>query len=70
MQKRTQVLASKTAGNIRNVFRRAFSYYLAAFVASAGTKIDEPVGAFDQVKVVLDEDDAVSSIHKPLKNLQ
>ncbi len=52
---------------IGHVFWCAFGNYLAAFVPSFGTKVDEVVGAFDEVEVVLDDDDSVAAVDEFLQ---
>ena len=35
-----------------------------------GTKVDNPVCAFDQIEIVLDDDDGMARINQPLKNFE
>src|SRR5262245_29518342 len=42
---------------------------LAAVNAAAGTEIDEPVGARDEVRAVLDHHDAVAALHQAAKGV-
>ena len=41
-----------------------------AFVTRTGAKIDDPIGRPNHVEVVFDDKDGMSSIHKPMENLQ
>ena len=43
---------------------------LSAAVASAGAEVDEPVGALDEVEVVLDEDDGVAGVDEAVEDAQ
>ena len=35
-----------------------------------GAKVDHPVGAFNNVKVVFDDDDAMTDVHQALEDLE
>src|SRR5256885_9147061 len=54
----------------RNVFRRALSNDLSTLVAGFRAEVDDPVGGFDDLEVVLDDDDRVARVNQPLKNSQ
>ena len=53
--------------SFRHFFRRAARDDLTAFFATFGTEIDDPVGAFDDFEIVLDDDDRMPGIHQALK---
>ena len=38
-------------------------------VAGLGTEVDDPVGAFDDLEVVLDDEQRIALLHEPLKTL-
>ena len=40
---------------------------MAAFVAGAGTEVDDPVAVADDIHVMLDHDHAVAGIHDPVE---
>ncbi len=42
------------------IFGNAFEQDVPAFISSFGAQVDDPVGAFDHVEVVLNDDDAVT----------
>src|SRR5258708_25679702 len=52
-----QVSPSVGIGRSRYLFRGSFSYNLAATVAAFGSHIDHPIGAADDIEVVLDDQD-------------
>ena len=64
-----QVLASEAAGDLRHLFGGAGGDHPAARAASLGAEVDDIVGAFDQVEVVLDDNDGVAGIHQLLQHL-
>ena len=46
----------------RNLFRRAFGHQIAAPIAALRPQVDDPIRHLDDVRVVLDDDDAVALI--------
>ena len=50
------------------MLRRSLGHHGAAARTALRTQIDDMVGAFDNVKVVLDDEHRVSLIHKTLKH--
>ena len=56
-------IPSRGAALIRsNFLRRSYGNDLSALTAAAGTEINDPVGAFDDIKIVLDHDQSVACI--------
>ena len=53
-----------------NVFGRSDSDDLAAAIAAFGADIDDPVGGFDHIKVVLDHDHSVAALDQLLQHLK
>ena len=53
-----------------NEFRGARGENLAALFAALGTEIDDPIGGFDDVEVVLDDDDGIALIAETMQNDQ
>src|SRR3989338_8984837 len=51
-------------------FRRAFGYDAAAVLAAFGAEIEDPVGGFDDVGVVLDDDDGVAEVGEALQDVE
>ena len=49
---------------------RAAHHNFPAAVAGFRAEINDPVGAFDDVQVVFDDNDRMTSIHEALKNLK
>ena len=47
----------------------AGGHHIAAAVAALGAEVDDVVGGFDDVEVVLDDEDGIARIHKLLQNL-
>ena len=54
-QQRAQILAGKAAGHGGHLFRGALGYDLAACAAALRAKVDDMVGALDEIQIVLDE---------------
>jgi len=55
---------------VGDVFGRALGHNGSTFVTGIGAKIDYPVGAFDDVQVMLDHDERVAFVDEALKNIQ
>ena len=65
----------KVAGRVRSLVSsqplgRTFGDHLAALVASLRPKIEDPVGRFDHIQVVLDDDDGVSGVGEPVEHIE
>src|SRR3989344_6965184 len=52
----------------RNLFGRAFGDDSAAPLPSFGAEVDDPVGGFDDVEVVLDDDDGIAAVDELLEH--
>src|SRR4051812_36982057 len=59
-------LPGVAALDVGALFGRAGRDPLAAARAAFGAEIDDPVGALDDVEVVLDHDDRVARLHQPI----
>src|SRR4051812_43868623 len=58
-------------GRVRGKFLRlARENKLPAFVASVGAEVEDPVGGFDDLKVVFDDDEAVAGVDDALENFE
>jgi hypothetical protein len=53
----------------RDLLRRAFSDQIAVPITALRPQIDQPVRHFDDVRVMLDDDDAVALIDEPVQHL-
>ena len=60
-------MAGLVAGDL---LRWAFSNDTAASGTAFGPEIDDPVGGFDHIQVMFDDDNSVAAVHKPLQNGQ
>ena len=69
-QQPPQHLAGLALGMCADLLRRPLGYQLSPGVAALRPQIDEPVGALDDVQVVLDHQHRVPRVHQPLQNLQ
>ena len=47
-----------------NVLRGSECNHRAAVFAAAGAEVDEPVGGFDDVEVMFDDDDGIAKVAK------
>src|SRR2546425_9077826 len=52
------------------LFRRAGGHHASTIVAALGSEIDDPVGGFDHVEVVLDDHDRVALIHELVQHVE
>ncbi|HJQ20123.1 MAG TPA: hypothetical protein VJ867_07230 [Gemmatimonadaceae bacterium] len=57
-------------GDFRDVFRSAFRDDSSATVARFRPEIDDPVGQFDHVEIVLDEHERVTGVHQSIEDLR
>ena len=53
-----------------DVFRRPLGDDVAARVTSFGPQVDDPIGRFDYVHVVLDDDVRVAEVDEPVEHVQ
>lgn len=59
------------AGRARgDLFRRALRDDVTAFIAGFRAEINDPIGAFDDIQIVLDDDDRVPGVYQALENLE
>jgi hypothetical protein len=65
----TKGLAGVADGGSGDLFRGAFGYNGAAAFAAFGPEVDHPVGGFDDVQVVLDDDDGMAGIDQSAERL-
>ena len=52
----------------RELFRGPLPHELAAFGSAFRSQVDDPVGAFDHIQVVLDHNDRIARVNQLLKN--
>jgi hypothetical protein len=52
------------------LFGHALRHDFTALITGVGTEINNPVGGFDDVEVVLNDDDGMTGIHEALENLE
>lgn len=69
-QDRREVLAREGSGMAGDVLRRAGRKDLSAAAAAFGAEIDDPVGRFDDIEVVLDDDDGIPFIAQPVQDAE
>ena len=50
--------------------RRALGDDLSAFVAGFGSQVNDPIGAFDDVEIVFDDEHRMTGIDETLKSFQ
>ena len=54
---------------LRDLFRSAGHHNLATLVTTLGTKVNDPIGASNDIQVVLDHQDRVALIHQALHHV-
>src|SRR6516162_10510771 len=59
-QDSAQILACKTVRNARNGFGRTLGDNTPAALAPFGTEVNEPIGGFDYVEIVFDDQQGVA----------
>ena len=60
-----------TCGDGSNLFRRSGSYDVSPVnVAALGSKIDDVIGCFDNLEIMLDDDDSIALIYERMKDLE
>ena len=65
-----EVLPGAVVGLCSQLFGCALEGDVAAFASAFGTHVDNPVGHFDDVHVVLDDKDAVAAVDKLLEDVE
>ena len=66
----SQGLAGVTLGTGGDFLGCSGGDNLPALVAGVGAEVDDPIGGFHDLKVVLDDDDGVTGVHQALENSQ
>ena len=69
-QQRLEILAREAALCFGHLLRSALCDDQAACAAAFGAEVDDVVCAFDEVEVVLDDDDGVARIHQFLQQIR
>ena len=64
-----EILAGVAVGFGGDVLGGAFGDEFAAGVAAFGSEVNDPVGGFDDVEVVFDDDDGVAGVGEALEDL-
>lgn len=64
------MLAGKTLLVTRDLLRRSGRYDLSAAIAGFRAEINYPIGAFDDVEIVLNDENRMPRVHETLKNLE
>ena len=54
----------------RDFFRRSFGHDVSAAFAGFGAQVDDPIGRFDHVEIVLDDDDGVAQIDQAMEHVE
>ena len=55
---------------MHDVFGSTGKYEASTLVATIGTKVDDMVGTFDDIKVVFNHDDGMSTLDESVKSLE
>ena len=55
---------------LRHFFWRSCGHDLAAAVAAFGAEVDDPIGGFDHLEIMLDHHHGVALIHQLMQHLQ
>jgi len=58
------------SGALRHLLRCPFDNDVAAGVPAARSQVDDPVRRLDNDEIVLDDDDRLTTIHKPVQQSQ
>ena len=69
-QQRGQVLSGQAGGIPGDLLRRPGGDDGSAAAASLGAEVDEMIGAFDDVQIVLDDDQGISGVTKLVEHFQ
>ena len=69
-EQRSQIPTREARCRLGDLFGRTFGDDKAAALATLGSQIDHPVGALDDIQVVLDDKDAVSRFDEPMQNAE
>src|ERR1700722_3767566 len=66
----TQGGACMALSRLGDLFRRAAGDDLAPLIAGVGAEVDDPIGGFDDVKIVFDDEDRMAGVDEALENLE
>src|SRR5579859_5222346 len=67
---RFQGPAGMAGGTFGNLLRRALGDNPATLIAGVGAKVNDPIGGFDNVKIVFNDEHGMAGIHEALENFQ
>src|SRR5579859_4194652 len=70
LQHLAQEFACVRRFGLRNLLGWAFRDHASTQLAAFGAEIDDPVGRFDDVEIVLEDDDCVALVHQPVQYFQ
>ena len=65
-----QETACVTGLTLRNFLRRSDNDDLSAAVASFRAEVNHPIGTFDDIEIVLDNNNGMAGVDEALENLQ
>ena len=65
-----QELSCVAVGTLRHLFGGACHHHIATSLSSFGTQVDDVVGTFDDVHVVLDDEDGVSAADEGVEGIE
>jgi len=55
--------------DLDHLFRCTFGYKFAAAIATLGTEVNQPIGNFDNIQIMFDDQHRIAGIHEALENL-
>ena len=70
LEQRREVVPGVAALDARDLFGRAFGDDTPTAVTALGAEVDQPVGCFDHVEVVLDDDHGVAVVAQLVEHAQ
>ena len=70
LQRRGQELAGVGTFYRSDLFRRTGGYHLASAVAAFRTQVDDPVGGFDHVEIMFNDDYGITVIPQTVQDVQ
>ena len=68
IERRPQILTSETIFVCRYFLRCALGHDFAATFTAFGSKVDDPIGGFNHIQVVLNHYHRVSMVAQPMQN--
>src|ERR1700741_4003741 len=69
-QQRRQILTGKTCLRLGNLLRRALRNDLTAAGSAFGAEIDDPVGSFYYIEIMLDDHDSITLVSQTMNDFQ